>query len=596
VGGSSEGNFSSITKAVENASDGDTVFVLNGTYYENLVIDKKISLIGEDRNTTKINGFDKYHDIIRIIEDDVDISGFSIQYGGNSYNNAGIKLESTQNCTISNNNFIGNIIGVYISSDWNKIINNYFQENIQHDIYIVNSDHTIIKQNEMIGKGIHIKGYLLEYWNTHEIDTSNTLNGNPIYFWKDQIGGTIPPNASQIILANCTNVIIENQKLQHGYVGIELGFSSNNNINRNNLSFCTKAGIYLQSSIRNNIVENILFNNGIGIDLYNSNYNGIKQNIAKFNNGHGISLDSSNWNNISENNISFTHSGLFLKEYIHSGIYLKYSRGNNIIQNFVSNNKYGIYFDDSSQNNIIANMINSSKYSIYLHHSNNDNIILKNTAFSYIDSGLHIDWFNNNNNISDNHFSNGIVGIHSSGGRNNITNNIVSDNKYGIHLSHAHLIYIISNTALNNENGIYIEESYYNLLIENHLNNNKNGILLIEAESIEIHDNIISNNSNGIHVSQNSNNISIFDNTFINNTIKINLDSDGDGVLDEYDFAPEDPKEWIDSDNDGIGDNADPDDNGNFIPDDLELFTVLIAILAIILFLILIIRLKKKKK
>jgi hypothetical protein len=44
-------------------------------------------------------------------------------------------------------------------------------------------------------------------------------------------------------------------------------------------------------------------------------------------------------------------------------------------------------------------------------------------------------------------------------------------------------------------------------------------------------------------------------------------DIDGDGVPNDLDAFPNDPKEWRDTDGDRIGDNADPDDNNNGIPD-----------------------------
>ena len=56
VGGSGGDNYTQIQHAIDNASDGDTVFVYNGTYYENVVVDKSIQLIGEDKNTTIIDG------------------------------------------------------------------------------------------------------------------------------------------------------------------------------------------------------------------------------------------------------------------------------------------------------------------------------------------------------------------------------------------------------------------------------------------------------------------------------------------------------------------------------------------------------------
>jgi len=53
-------------------------------------------------------------------------------------------------------------------------------------------------------------------------------------------------------------------------------------------------------------------------------------------------------------------------------------------------------------------------------------------------------------------------------------------------------------------------------------------------------------------------------------SIEILPDSDGDGVADKYDVFPQDPNEWEDTDGDGIGNNADPDDDNDGMPDDFE--------------------------
>jgi parallel beta-helix repeat protein len=66
-----------IQDAINDASDGDTVFVYSGTYFENLVVDKSINLIGEDKNTTVIDGR-QLDDTVWIKTSSVRLSGFSI--------------------------------------------------------------------------------------------------------------------------------------------------------------------------------------------------------------------------------------------------------------------------------------------------------------------------------------------------------------------------------------------------------------------------------------------------------------------------------------------------------------------------------------
>ncbi len=58
VGGSGPGNYTTIQDAVDNASEGDTVFVFDDSspYVENIVVNTSLSLIGEKKETTIING------------------------------------------------------------------------------------------------------------------------------------------------------------------------------------------------------------------------------------------------------------------------------------------------------------------------------------------------------------------------------------------------------------------------------------------------------------------------------------------------------------------------------------------------------------
>ena len=67
-----------INQAIENSSTDFNIFVNNGEYCENIIIDKKLKIIGEDKNTTIING-NYEDDVIKILSENVSIQGFTIK-------------------------------------------------------------------------------------------------------------------------------------------------------------------------------------------------------------------------------------------------------------------------------------------------------------------------------------------------------------------------------------------------------------------------------------------------------------------------------------------------------------------------------------
>jgi len=119
VGGNGPNNYSRIQDAVDNASDGDTVYVYNGIYYENVGIRKSIDLVGEDRNSTIIDGLNK-SSAINVGAQWVTIEKFTI-------GNGTIGIEGwCNNFTISSNIIVNNEKGIKLddlvtSYDNNKV-------------------------------------------------------------------------------------------------------------------------------------------------------------------------------------------------------------------------------------------------------------------------------------------------------------------------------------------------------------------------------------------------------------------------------------------------------------------------------------------
>jgi len=137
VGGNGSSNYSTIQDAIDATSDGDTVFVFSGTYYENIVVHKSINLLGENKNTVIINGNDN-GDVVNITANSVKISGFTIKnstYMNSIWDGCGVRILSDGNI-IENNIFTDNQDGIH---------NGYTDPDAGWRYYAYN--HTIIRNN-----------------------------------------------------------------------------------------------------------------------------------------------------------------------------------------------------------------------------------------------------------------------------------------------------------------------------------------------------------------------------------------------------------------------------------------------------------------
>ena len=119
VGGDGPGNYTSIQEAINNATNGDTVFVYPGTYDEHLLLDKSIKLIGKNAKNTIIDAHG--YDAVLIIATDVKIEKFTITNAATG-------------------------IIIYYTSD-SKILNNIITSNDHHGIYGSYSLTVLISEN-----------------------------------------------------------------------------------------------------------------------------------------------------------------------------------------------------------------------------------------------------------------------------------------------------------------------------------------------------------------------------------------------------------------------------------------------------------------
>ena len=151
-------DYTTIQEAIDTASNGDTIFVYPGTYYGSIRINKTLTLTGEEKTLTIIDGGGT-GDVIKITADGVRVSGFTIKNSGNNYRDGGVEICSNNNI-ISNNVIKSNNHGICIY-DYRYIVikNNIIEDNNESGIDISMVISSVIENNEIsnITEGMGLK-------------------------------------------------------------------------------------------------------------------------------------------------------------------------------------------------------------------------------------------------------------------------------------------------------------------------------------------------------------------------------------------------------------------------------------------------------
>jgi parallel beta-helix repeat protein len=257
VGGSGPGNYTKIQDAIDDASDEDTVFVYDDSspYYEKLVVDKSINLLGEDRETTVIDGGEYNYRTIVITSDDVIVQDFTI-FGqiiieANSsriFNNNIICLKCT--CII----LIGQMNGTQFS--YTKIYGNALISN-SNCIVIWFSDYSLIAGNSIICRGG--KGYVgIGFVGNFSLIYLNTIKESDVGIFFMGCNSSIYHNN----VSNCNKSL--------SLVGISNFKCRLNEIYMNTFR-SSKVGLYLTNANESKIYENNFVKNLQNAFFWNSN-------------------------------------------------------------------------------------------------------------------------------------------------------------------------------------------------------------------------------------------------------------------------------------------------------------------------------------
>ena len=284
VGGSGPENYTTIKSAVDNATNGTTVFVYDDSapYCENIEIDKSISLIGESKYTTIVDG--NGTTIFRILADNVRIMDFYIQ----NSDARGMRIYSDFN-NISNNIFYDVTEGLEFTNSNNNIVYRNTIKGVYHSygIKLAPSENNIISENNLQNE-YHV-GISLSDGSSNNTISNNILNGS---YYR---GISIYSSNNMIT----KNYITRGGGQSGGSGGGIICDAGVNNFIKNEVSYCNM-GMYITASscnIKNNIIVNN-YNHAILL-LGDNNY--ISGNIINENKQRSVIIFGGSFNKVINN-------------------------------------------------------------------------------------------------------------------------------------------------------------------------------------------------------------------------------------------------------------------------------------------------------
>jgi len=167
-------DYPTIQEAINNANPGDIIFVSKGIYNESVVINKSITLIGEDRENTIIDG-KAAGNVISIRASSVNISGFTIK-NSSPVIGCGIFIERSEDVIVCNNNVVNNGIGIQITfCSKSQIYENAISANNMGIQIFYSSSNNAIYRNAIFNNGY---GIYIYYYSIGNLFYENEIYGN----------------------------------------------------------------------------------------------------------------------------------------------------------------------------------------------------------------------------------------------------------------------------------------------------------------------------------------------------------------------------------------------------------------------------------
>ncbi len=517
--------YATIGKGIEAATDGDTISVNPGTYTENVVVGKMLTIRSTfmSPGNTSVEAADSGTDVFHITADQVNLSGFSIS--GTTYHNsaAAVEISSANNCTISGIVVTDSYYCIYlVSSHGCTIADNDLTDNDRAGVILSESDENIIRDNTIdscIEYGILLDDYC----------DNNILERNSIDNCKRGI---------MLDYYSTENRVVNNTADSSQYNGIDINFNSNNNIISGNILSHNSIGIYASQYCEGNWIDNNTVRNNIrGIfsahnedftlrhnnmtdNSYNLGINGMDETDYRHDIDPSNTVDGKQvhyWID-RQDSVAPADAGYFAAiacdnitirdlQVSHNcdGILLAYTHNSRIINVTASDCMFGIRLEKSDNNEISRCRVSDSTQDnglggrgIYLENSV-DSVISDNTVSGVELKAIELSGHSTGNRISGNTVEDNPgwgISVNDNADRAIVENNRAMNNNYGIMLSRTDDTVLRNNTVEDNDrDGIRVFSSVNTILDNNTATGNgETGIMLSRSSYANLSNNTMEDN------------------------------------------------------------------------------------------------------
>jgi parallel beta-helix repeat protein len=137
-------DYPTIQEAINAANLGDTIYVKAGTYVENIIVNKTVALIGEDKYLTTIDG-NMQETTVQIATNGVSISRFTIENSTYSWPEGGLVVRNVSDCNVSNIIITNNWVGLWLEDSSNNNMSNITIANNRYPSWLVRSDNNTFR-------------------------------------------------------------------------------------------------------------------------------------------------------------------------------------------------------------------------------------------------------------------------------------------------------------------------------------------------------------------------------------------------------------------------------------------------------------------